>query len=33
MTVAAFEVADDGRVTRIWAVRNPEKLGPWLREG
>ncbi|MEU4979770.1 RNA polymerase sigma factor SigJ [Streptomyces sp. NPDC021969] len=26
MTVAAFDVAD-GRVTRIWAVRNPEKLG------
>ncbi|MFF4470323.1 RNA polymerase sigma factor SigJ [Streptomyces sp. NPDC001599] len=29
MTVAAFDVAD-GRVTRIWAVRNPEKLGPWV---
>ncbi|MFD7905511.1 RNA polymerase sigma factor SigJ [Kitasatospora sp. NPDC059747] len=28
MTVASFDVAD-GRVTRIWAVRNPEKLGPW----
>ncbi|WP_106400881.1 RNA polymerase sigma factor SigJ [Actinocorallia populi] len=27
-TVASFEVAD-GRVTRIWAVRNPEKLRPW----
>ncbi|MEV4876076.1 RNA polymerase sigma factor SigJ [Streptomyces cyaneofuscatus] len=33
MTVASFEVADDGRVTRIWAVRNPEKLRPWLRDG
>ncbi|MEV0845881.1 RNA polymerase sigma factor SigJ [Streptomyces sp. NPDC049954] len=31
MTVAAFEVAD-GRVTRIWVVRNPEKLRPWARE-
>ncbi|MFI6855062.1 RNA polymerase sigma factor SigJ [Streptomyces sp. NPDC050416] len=28
MTVAAFGVSD-GRVTRIWAVRNPEKLRPW----
>ncbi|MDQ1015317.1 RNA polymerase sigma factor SigJ [Streptomyces afghaniensis] len=28
MTVAAFDIAD-GRVTRIWAVRNPEKLRPW----
>lgn len=28
-TVAAFEVAE-GRVTRIWAVRNPEKLRPWV---
>jgi RNA polymerase sigma-70 factor (ECF subfamily) len=28
MTVAAFDVSD-GRVTRIWAVRNPEKLRPW----
>ncbi|WP_367139814.1 MULTISPECIES: RNA polymerase sigma factor SigJ [Streptomyces] len=27
-TVAAFDVSD-GRVTRIWAVRNPEKLRPW----
>ena len=32
MTVASFDVAD-GRVTRIWAVRNPEKLRPWGREG
>ncbi|WP_346134107.1 RNA polymerase sigma factor SigJ [Lentzea roselyniae] len=28
VTVAAFEVAED-RITRIWAVRNPEKLTPW----
>ncbi|MGC3859869.1 RNA polymerase sigma factor SigJ [Micromonospora chersina] len=27
-TVASFDVAD-GRVTRIWVVRNPEKLRPW----
>ncbi|MFG3578195.1 RNA polymerase sigma factor SigJ [Micromonospora chersina] len=27
-TVASFDVTD-GRVTRIWAVRNPEKLRPW----
>jgi RNA polymerase sigma-70 factor (ECF subfamily) len=27
-TVMAFEVAGD-RITRIWAVRNPEKLRPW----
>jgi RNA polymerase sigma factor (sigma-70 family) len=27
-TVLAFEVAAD-RITRIWAVRNPEKLRPW----
>ncbi|MFG3228497.1 RNA polymerase sigma factor SigJ [Kitasatospora sp. NPDC048194] len=31
MTVASFDVAD-GRVVRIWAVRNPEKLGPWLTD-
>ncbi|MFJ4837226.1 RNA polymerase sigma factor SigJ [Streptomyces sp. NPDC088746] len=31
LTVASFEVAD-GRVTRIWVVRNPEKLRPWGRE-
>ncbi|WP_226967212.1 RNA polymerase sigma factor SigJ [Streptomyces phaeolivaceus] len=30
MTVAAFDISDD-RVTRIWAVRNPEKLRPWTR--
>ncbi|MDQ0752273.1 RNA polymerase sigma factor (sigma-70 family) [Streptomyces africanus] len=29
MTVAAFDIAG-GRVTRIWAVRNPEKLRPWV---
>ncbi|AXG81027.1 RNA polymerase sigma factor SigJ [Streptomyces paludis] len=28
MTVAAFSLSDD-RVTRIWAVRNPEKLRAW----
>ncbi|MER5731593.1 RNA polymerase sigma factor SigJ [Streptomyces sp. NPDC002138] len=28
VTVAAFGLAD-GRVSRIWAVRNPEKLRPW----
>ncbi|MFJ9307738.1 RNA polymerase sigma factor SigJ [Streptomyces cyaneofuscatus] len=33
MTVASFELADSGRVARIWAVRNPEKLGPWLWGG
>ncbi|GHF71040.1 hypothetical protein GCM10010218_60470 [Streptomyces mashuensis] len=27
-TVASFGVLD-GRVTRIWVVRNPEKLRPW----
>ena len=27
-TVIAFDVAGD-RITNIWAVRNPEKLGPW----
>ncbi|MEU3730864.1 RNA polymerase sigma factor SigJ [Streptomyces sp. NPDC033538] len=32
VTVASFEVTD-GRVTRIWVVRNPEKLRPWMREG
>ena len=31
MTVASFEVSA-GRVTRIWVVRNPEKLRPWARE-
>ena len=28
VAVVAFEIAD-GRVTRVWAVRNPEKLRPW----
>lgn len=28
VTVAAFAL-DGGRITRIWAVRNPEKLRPW----
>ncbi|WP_433446588.1 RNA polymerase sigma factor SigJ [Streptomyces sp. CA-142005] len=32
VTVASFDVSD-GRVTGIWAVRNPEKLRPWAREG
>ncbi|MDX3693798.1 RNA polymerase sigma factor SigJ [Streptomyces europaeiscabiei] len=32
MTVASFGISE-GRVTRIWAVRNPEKLRPWGREG
>ncbi|MGW3996322.1 RNA polymerase sigma factor SigJ [Amycolatopsis sp. NPDC004772] len=27
--VYSFAVEDD-RITRIWAMRNPEKLGPWL---
>ncbi|CAM5246050.1 RNA polymerase sigma factor [Streptomyces spiroverticillatus] len=27
-TVIAFDVADD-RITRFWAMRNPEKLRPW----
>lgn len=27
-TVMAFEVAGD-RISRIWVVRNPEKLRPW----
>ncbi|BFO17986.1 hypothetical protein SHKM778_43740 [Streptomyces sp. KM77-8] len=29
-TVASFEISGR-RVTRIWVVRNPEKLRPWLR--
>ncbi|NBE50637.1 RNA polymerase sigma factor SigJ [Streptomyces boluensis] len=28
VTVYAFDIAGD-RITRIWAVRNPEKLRPW----
>ncbi|WP_448317389.1 RNA polymerase sigma factor SigJ [Streptomyces sp. CO7] len=31
-TVASFDVSG-GRVTRVWVVRNPEKLRPWLRDG
>ncbi|MEU8541376.1 sigma-70 family RNA polymerase sigma factor [Streptomyces sp. NPDC048717] len=30
VTVAAFDVSD-GRATRIWGCRNPEKLGTWVR--
>jgi RNA polymerase sigma factor (sigma-70 family) len=29
VTVFAFDIADD-RIARIWAVRNPDKLRPWL---
>ncbi|NDZ61849.1 sigma-70 family RNA polymerase sigma factor [Streptomyces anulatus] len=32
LTVAAFDVTE-GRVARIWVVRNPEKLGPWVTRG
>ncbi|UXY33684.1 RNA polymerase sigma factor SigJ [Streptomyces albidocamelliae] len=32
MTVAAFDLSGD-RITRIWAVRNPEKLRPWTEDG
>ncbi|UQI46163.1 RNA polymerase sigma factor SigJ [Streptomyces sp. HU2014] len=32
MTVASFDFSD-GRVTRIWVVRNPEKLRPWAEAG
>ncbi|MFI6950826.1 RNA polymerase sigma factor SigJ [Streptomyces sp. NPDC050422] len=32
MTVASFDIVD-GRITRIWVVRNPEKLRPWARDG
>ncbi|MEU6740270.1 RNA polymerase sigma factor SigJ [Streptosporangium sandarakinum] len=32
VAVASFDVAD-GHVTRIWVVRNPEKLRPWTRVG
>jgi RNA polymerase sigma-70 factor (ECF subfamily) len=28
LTVFAFDVAG-GRITRIWAVRNPDKLRQW----
>jgi RNA polymerase sigma-70 factor (ECF subfamily) len=30
VTVFAFHVVGD-RITRIWAIRNPEKLRPWAR--
>ncbi len=29
VTVMAFDIAD-GRIRHIWAVRNPEKLRPWI---
>lgn len=32
MTVAAFSLTG-GRVTRIWVIRNPEKLRPWIKNG
>ncbi|MFF7651272.1 RNA polymerase sigma factor SigJ [Streptomyces sp. NPDC007983] len=32
VTVAAFSL-DGGRITHIWAVRNPEKLRPWTEHG
>ncbi|MFG3041433.1 RNA polymerase sigma factor SigJ [Streptomyces sp. NPDC048330] len=32
VTVAAFDLAE-GRISRIWAVRNPEKLRPWNEDG
>jgi hypothetical protein len=32
VTVAAFSLAN-GRITRIWAIRNPEKLRPWTENG
>jgi RNA polymerase sigma-70 factor (ECF subfamily) len=28
VTVYAFDLAGD-RITRIWAIRNPDKLRPW----
>ncbi|MFD3536898.1 RNA polymerase sigma factor SigJ [Streptomyces sp. NPDC058664] len=31
LSVYAFDIAD-GRIRRIWAVLNPEKLRPWKRE-
>ncbi|MFD7613461.1 RNA polymerase sigma factor SigJ [Streptomyces sp. NPDC059828] len=31
VTVAAFDL-NDGRISRIWAVRNPEKLRPWSED-
>ncbi|MFB8006903.1 RNA polymerase sigma factor SigJ [Nocardia sp. NPDC056000] len=32
VSVYAFDIAD-GRITRIWVIRNPEKLRPWTVEG
>ncbi|WP_404951318.1 RNA polymerase sigma factor SigJ [Streptomyces sp. ARC12] len=32
LTVASFDVTE-GRVARIWVVRNPEKLRPWVTCG
>ena len=32
VTVAAFSVTE-GLITRIWAIRNPEKLRPWTENG
>ncbi|WP_435134933.1 RNA polymerase sigma factor SigJ [Actinacidiphila sp. bgisy144] len=29
LAVLAFDIAED-RVTHVWAVRNPHKLGPWM---
>jgi hypothetical protein len=29
VTASPFEIVDD-RIRHIWAVRNPEKLGPWF---
>ena len=29
VTVFAFDIAND-RITHIWAVRNPDKLRPWM---
>ncbi|MTE15472.1 RNA polymerase sigma factor SigJ [Nocardia aurantiaca] len=31
ISVYAFDIAD-GRVTRIWVIRNPEKLRPWTAD-
>jgi hypothetical protein len=30
VTVYAFAIAG-GRIKRIWAIRNPEKLHPWTK--
>jgi len=30
VTVIALGISDDGAISRIWAVRNPEKLRGWL---